>query len=870
LREKHHSALKFLRWFCDPEILEDLEGDLQELYLGNEEKVNYSSLKLWWEVLKLFRPGIIKNIELKTQNSTTAMFKNYLISSWRHLLKHQRFTLINILSLSIGIAACIIIFLFIQDEQQFDGFHKKRDEIYRLCEVQSFPGTNTQNVALSMPGMGPTMLEEFPEITNYTRFWGWGKQSVTVNGQTHLIEKVAGVDSTFLQIFDFEVLAGGREGIESPYDCYISESVANRLFQSTDVVGEQLDLDGDLLTIRGVLADIPENSHLQFDMLANAHLAATGEGAEPLNGRFGSNYVNTYFTLNQGADLSAMADRYPDYLSSKMDDPDINDYYQLFLQPLEQVHLGSMDIEHDYNNYRKFNGTYIDVFFLIGIFILIIASVNFMNLTTARASIRAKEVGVRKTIGANKQQLFVQFILESCMMALVALILAIGLDFAAVPGLNGLIDRQFSMLSFLNTSAVWMALGMTVLLGVLTGLYPSIYLSSFKPVVVLKGLKIAENKSYFRSGLVVLQFSLAIGLIVCTLIVVQQLNFMKNKDLGFNTDHIITVDLKNEAREKYETIKEELLTKSSIKGVTASGQRLGNNFHQWGFKARLDTGITGFTPSNVLVDYDYLDVYEIDILHGRNFSKDYATDDGLAFVVNQSFVQELGLDQPLGAQVGHAWYPDDSLGTIIGVTEDFNFNSLHYKVNTLSMVIHTEWGFSEMSVKLDGNNIQQGLKDVQATYDQFVSDYPFEYEFLDDHFSELYSSDAQLGSVITIVASLSILIGCMGLFGLASIAIDRRIKEIGIRKVMGASLGNLVIILSKNFGLLVLVSAVIAAPLSWLYLSNWLDGFAFRIDINPLVFVAGSILALLIAMLTISFHVWKAANSNPINSLRYE
>ena len=860
-------SIKFLRWFCDPELIEDVEGDLAELLATSSKSDRQKSWALWAEVLKLFRPGIIRNFHFETQNNNTAMVKNYLISSWRHLMKHKRFALINILSLSLGIAACIVIYLFVQDERQFDGFHSKKDQIYRLCEVQSFPGTNTKKVALSMPGMGPTMKEDFPEIASYTRFWGWGKQSVQVDEKSYMIKQAVGVDSTFLQIFDFPLIAGGRDGIQSIYDCYITEEIAQMLFNATDVVGKQLTLDGDLLTVRGVLADIPENSHLQFDLIASVYLGARNDN---FDAQFGSNFVNTYFTLHPDADLGAMAARYPQYLLDQIDDEAINDYYQLFLQPLEEVHLGSLDIEHDYNNHRKFNGTYIDVFILIGIFILIIASVNFMNLTTARASHRAKEVGVRKTIGAKKTQLFAQFIIESCLMAFMALVLALLLDWVSLPSLNSLIDRDFSITSFLTSKAAIFSVALTLILGLLTGLYPSLYLSSFRPVAVLKGLKINEKKSVFRSSLVVVQFSLAVGLIICTLVVVQQLNYMKNKDLGFKTDHIIVVGLNNEARSNYRKIKEELQTRSNILGVTASGQRIGNNFHQWGFKVKLDTGVTGFTPSNVLVDFDYLDVYGIKLKEGRNFSKDFATDDGLAFIVNESFVKELGVEDPIGQRVGHSWYPDDSLGTIIGVTEDFNFNSLHYKVNTLSMVIHTDWGYNEMSVKLNGQNLQEGIQEVEAVYNQFVTDYPFEYTFLDEHFKELYESDQQLGSVITIIATLSILIGCMGLFGLASISIERRIKEIGIRKVMGASLKDLLILLSKNFGLLVLIAACVAAPLSWLYLSDWLDGFAYRITINPLVFVLGSVAALAIAMLTISFHVLKASRSNPIESLRYE
>ncbi|MEQ9307014.1 MAG: FtsX-like permease family protein [Marinoscillum sp.] len=724
------------------------------------------------------------------------------------------------------------------------------------------------NVALSMPGMGPTMYNEFPEITAYTRFWNWGKQPVKKGPELHTVERVCGIDSAFFSIFDFQIIAGDPSGQLDLKETYLSKSTAEMLFGKLDVLGEQIEMDGDLLTIGGIFEDVPDGSHLQFDMLCNIYLA--GESPGEFNARFGSNYVNTYFVLNDQANTSAMDDRYPDYLIRMMDNEDINDFYQLFLQPLEQVHLGSNDIEHDYNNHRKFNGAYIDVFILVGIFIMIIAAVNFMNLTTARASNRAKEVGVRKTIGARRNQLFFQFILESMLMALLALVFAILLDLMATPGLNSLIDRQFSMMNILGTKVILITLGLTILLGLITGLYPAIYLSSFKPVVVLKGLKISEKRSVFRSALIVVQFSLAVGLIVCTMVVVQQLFFMKNKDIGYKTDHILLVDLKYGAKTKYEQMKEELQKRSSVMGVTASSQRIGNNFHQAGFKVSKDTAIVPFTPSFVSVDFNYLDVYGIKVKEGRTFDETFAKDDGLAFVINEALVEELGFEKPIGQRIAHSWYPDDSLGTVIGVTENFNFNSLHFKVNTLALVVHTDWGFSEMTVKLSGKNIAQGIKDVEEVYNQFVTDYPFEYQFLDSHFEDLYKSDSQLGSIITIIALLAILIGCMGLFGLASISIHRRIKEIGIRKVLGASIRDLVIILSRNFGMLILISFVIAAPFTWIFLSDWLDGFAYRIDINPLIFLLGGVMALSIAMITISFHVIKAAYANPVKALRYE
>ena len=863
--------IRFFRWFCDPDLVEDLEGDMIELFEERSlSNVKRAKTLLAWEILLLFRPGIIRNFEGNKNLNNYGMIKNYLKSAWRSFMKYKTFSAINIFSLTIGMAACMVIFLFVKDERSFDAFHEKKDKIYRLCEVQSFPGTNTQNVALSMSGMGPTMTTEFPEIESYTRFWNWGDQLLELGDKKITIENVAGVDSSFFEIFDYPLILGDPgEVVDEPLDAVVSEDVAMKLFNKMEVVGETFVLDGDQCIIRGVMENVPENSHLQFNILLNIKSAALNN--PDFDNQFGSNFLNTYFVLNEDADRDNMAERYPDYLSRNTGRDDVNERYKLFLQPLKDVHLASMDIEHDYNNYRKFNGTYIDVFILVGIFILVIASLNFMNLTTARASNRAKEVGVRKTIGAIKGQLFNQFILESVMLSFMALIFAIGLTLIALPFLNILIDRQLSLLTILFDPRVILAvLGISLILGVLAGIYPSIYLSSFKPVIVLKGFKSYEKKSLFRSSLIIIQFSLALGMIIATLVVIQQLQFMKNKDIGFTKDHILLLDMNQQTRENYDELKQALLGESNILGVTGSGQRLGNNFHQWGFKVMYDTGVARVTPSNVFVDHDYLDVYGIKLLQGRTFSKEFANDDGLAFIINESFAKELGFEDPIGQKAGHSWYPNDSLGTIIGVTEDFNFNSLHYKVNTLSMVVHTDWGYSEMSIKLNGENIEQAVKDVERIYDQFVTDYPIDYKFLDSHFEELYKSDVQMGSVISIIAALSIFIGCMGLFGLASISIQRRIKEVGIRKVMGASVNALVALLSKNFTFMILISFVIATPITYLFISGWLENFAFRVQVNPLLFLAGGVIALVIALITISFHVIKAAQSNPVNSLKYE
>lgn len=807
-------------------------------------------------------------------NNTPEMFRNYLKVALRNGFKNKLVTFINVFSLALGIAACLLIYLFIRDERSFDAFHEKRAQIYRLDEIQSFPGTNTQKVALSMPGMGPNMQRDYPEILNFSRFWGRGKQLLQKGDKRLIIEKTVAVDSTFLQIFDYQLLEGDRNTVlNEPNSIVLSQATAQKLYGNNNAIGESLQLQDNEFKVTGIIENAPENTHLQYDVLVS--IPTYTRDNPGFNNQFGSNFLVTYLVMDPSADIPALESKMPEFLTRYMppqeDNPqDANDFYKIFFQPLQEVHLASMDIEHDYQNYRKFNGSYLDIFAIVGFFILLIAGFNFMNLITARASHRWKEIGVRKSIGALKHQLFAQFAVESMLLGVVAFALALLIDYAFMPLLNDLIGRTLSFSYFLeNPSLLIGGFLLTVFLGFLAGIYPSYYLASFDPVEVLRGGDVKNNKSIFRSALVVVQFGLAIAMIVSTLIVVQQLWFIQNKDIGFDKEHIMLIGMNNEANEKFDVLKQELKDNALIKGVTASGQRLGNNFHQWGFKLRVDS-IQGMTPSNVNVDYDYLDVYGIKVKAGRGFSKEHSRDNGYAFVINESFAKELDLENPIGVSAGHAWYPDDSLGTIIGVVEDFNFNSLHYEINTLSMVVHPDWGYDELSVKISGDNVPASIAAVERVWNEHIPSTPFDYYFLDEHFDKLYETDQQMESVVSIMALLAIFIACMGLFGLAAITTERKIKEIGIRKILGASVPQIMMDLSKNFAIMIGLAFLIFSPFTYLFMRGWLENFAYSIDINPLTFLLGGFLATVIALLTISYHTFRSARANPIKALKVE
>ena len=802
------------------------------------------------------------------------MLKNYLIVASRHLIKNKTYSLINLSGLAIGIAACVVIYLFISEELSFDKFHQKKSQIYRLDEVQSFTGTETQKVALSMPGMGPNLLNEFPEIINFTRFWGMGKMLYKKGPQQFQIDKTVLVDSTFLEIFDFELVLGDKStALDEPNSFIISEETALKMFNNTNVLGEELILErrGNEIPVKitGVLANVPENSHLQFDVLGSIS-TLTSQDRE-FNNQFGSNYLVTYLLLNPETDIQKLETKFPDFMVGHMGE-DINQYYKLYLQQLSDVHLGSTDMDHDYHNWRKFDSKYVKVFTIMAIFVLLIASVNFMNLSTAMSSTRSKEVGLRKSIGANKSQIIKQFLGESVMLSVLSLVMALLIVAVFLPYLNDLTQRSLSLSAlFEKPETIFFMLTGTLLVGIISGTYPAFVISSFNPIKVIKGqLSIKGGKSMLQNLLVTGQFVIAITLIISTILAVKQLNYMKNKDIGFDKDQVMLIPLDRNANQKYQSLKTELLLQGGVEGVTASGQRIGNNFHQWGFKIKTDTAAQNYTVSNVNVDFDFLEVYDIQLISGRSFSKEFSNDPEFGFIVNEALVEELGITDPIGTQVGHGSYHEDSLGTIIGVTTNFNFNSLHHKVNTLAISLHPNWGYEEMSVKIKPENVGNTIANVKATWEKILPGRPFEYSFLDQHFETLYASDEQMSNVVPIIAGLAIIIACLGLFGLSTITLEQRIKEIGVRKALGASVGELFVLLSKKFIWLIFIAFVISVPVTYHLMREWLASFAFHINIGYGVFALAGILSLTISIITVSYKTVKTARLNPAEVLKYE
>lgn len=802
------------------------------------------------------------------------MFRNYLKSAWRNLWKNKTFSAINIIGLAIGMAACIVILLFVSYERGFDGMHKKH--IFRLCEVQKPEGmVAPQNVALSMYPMGNTLKEEFPEVKDFVRVSGRGDVDLNYQGKRIFADNLLMVDSTFLQIFDYELTAGSRAtALMKPNSAILSTETAKRLFGTEDPMGKTvMRYIGDTipLMVTGIVT-VPENSHLQFDVLVSFSTIYQPRMSQ----NWGGNWLTTYLVLDEKVNVAGMEQKFPAYLKRHMAEDDRWRFYELFLQPLSQVHAGSTNITHDYLNAKKFDQRYTYIFSIIAIIILVIACINFMNLSTARSSERAKEVGVRKAIGAHRFQLAWQFMGESILLSLMALVFALLIVLLALPWVSDFSDRTIELPFLRNLLLLPGIIAATVLVGMLAGLYPAGYLASFEPVKVLKGSpQTGRNRGTLRNILVVGQFTAAVFLIIATFFALKQLHFMQTRDRGFNGDQVMLIRLNSETNGKYEALKQDLLGSSLVSAVSASQQRLGGNIHQGGVRFHGEGPVRQLTSSGVVVDKDYLRLYKIPIIAGSDFSKD-VSGNVREYVINETLAKELlkeekkgaAMESLIGRMFGYGGM--DSTGRIVGVAKDFNFNSLHHKIETLMMFNQKDWGYGEISVRISGNKAKEAIVFVEAAWNRHVTGHPFKYSFLDEHFAQIYKADQQVSLVIGVLASLAIIISCLGLFGLASFAAERRIKEIGIRKVLGATVENIVMMLSRDFVKLVIIANLIAWPMAWYGVNTWLNDFAFRINISAWVFLGAGMLAVVIALLTVSFQAIKAGRMNPVKSLKID
>lgn len=801
------------------------------------------------------------------------MLQNYMKIALRNLLKNRVHSIVNITGLAVAIASSLLLFTFAEHELSFDRFHPDHENIYRVNEIQSLPGITPQKVALTMYPLAAAMKDEYPQVLETARTWRIESLYMTMNDKEVFLEKPRHVDQSYLQLFEFGWIAGDRQqALTAPNSIVLTRQSATKLAGNQEnfdgqLIGSQLKVnDSTYYQITGIVETPPSQSHLQFDAL----ISISTFDSEDRRDSWGSNYVVSYIKVVPGTDIAALEATFPAFLSKYAGD-DTADIIKLFLQPFSDIHLGSSGITHDYQNAKKFNRTYITIFLLISGLILLIAAINFMNLSTAQSAIRAREIGIRKTIGAHRRQLAAQFLGESLLLTIIAAFLALGLAELSLPWLNNLSDRTLSLDLLGSPSRLALMAAVIVGYGLLAGLYPAMILSSFKPSSVLKGSlpgaggSSRRNKGSLRNALIVSQFAITIALIVGTLIALQQLHYIRGQELGFNKDQVLLIPMNQTANQQYETLKNELQRLSSVQGVTASWQRLGNNFHQMG--SRFEGSEEHWSLSHNTVDFNFLSFYGINLIAGREFSPEVSSDKGSAYIINEKLAKKLGWEEPVGKGAKLAWL--EEMGTVIGVMEDFHFNSLHHQIEPMMLSIQ-DWSFDELSLRISMDDPQQTIADIGDVWRRMVPDRPFEYTFLNDHINDLYRNDQQAGTTIALIAGLAIIIACMGLFGLSSIVTLQRTKEIGIRKVLGASPGGLIAMLCKQFALLIVVAFLLSVPFSWWLMNNWLQDFAYRISIGVGVFVFAGLAALAVGLLTVSYHALRTVQVNPVRALRYE
>ena len=800
------------------------------------------------------------------------MLQNYFKLAIRNILKHKFFSAINIFGMSIGITSCLLILLYVVDELSYDRFHAGADHIYQVG-LHAKIGDQDVSTGNTCPPMAETLVKEVPGVEAATRIGNyWGTPSLKYEDKAFTEEKVFHADSNFFEFFSYELLEGDAStALEEPNTVVLTKSIATKYFGNDSPLGKLITVGGyQTYKVTGVAADAPLNSHFIFKVLLSAASAEQMQRPAWLN-----NFLYTYFRLDEHTPLADVESKFPD-LVIKYVGPEVERFmgvsmkdmessggaYGYFTTPLTDIHLRAKARD---GLEPAGNIMYVYFFGGIGIFIILIACINFMNLSTARSAGRAKEVGLRKTLGSLRAQMVRQFLAESILYSFIAVVIALVLCYLLLPQFNLLAGKQLGMSVFSQPVFIISILFLIVFVGVVAGSYPAFYLTSFSAVEVLKGKIRAGMKSKgVRSGLVVLQFGLSIFLIIFTGIVYQQINFMQKRNLGIDKHNVLILPNAGHLGEHKNAFKIALSQQTGIVKASYSNNSFPGVNNTTVFKS------AGSEQDRIMglyfADYDHQDVMKFELVEGRYFSRDFPSD-STAILLNEAAVKEFGFTDPVGEQV---IFNDDNkkqVLTVIGVYKDFNFESLKSKIRPLSIRLTND--SYQLMIRYQGNPADV-VASVEKLWKQHVPGQPFDYAFLDERFDELFRSEQRMGKLFTVFSCLAIFIACLGLFALAAFMAEQRTKEIGIRKVMGASTSGLTMMLSKEFTRLVIVAFIPAALAAWFVVDSWLDGFAYRVEISPWIFVGSGAVATAIAWFTVSFQSIKAAASNPVKSLRYE
>ena len=807
------------------------------------------------------------------------MIKNYFKIALRNLSRHKGYAAINILGLAIGIACVILIMLYVQREVSYDNFHPKGDQTYRL----NIQVTNPQTGAVRQRAIGPYRLADelatdFEDFEHIIRIAPQFREQVEYNDETYGEQNLAFVDSEVFNAFGFNLIKGDPNTVlDDPFSLVITEEVSNKYFGTPNGVGKVVSIRDQDFEVTGIMEEVPRNSRFDFNMLVSMNSGKQVFSRIVLE-NWGEGYVETYAVLPPNLKPSDMKERLQSFIDLKLEA-----WRQaspvLLMQPLSDVYLHSQEIS-SFTSGSDGDITYVYAFSFIALFILIIACINFMNLSTAKSSMRAREVGLRKVVGAMRTQLIGQFLSESTVLAFISLFIGLLLARISLPIFNDLAESSLS-LNILENGPLFIGLILVALfVGIAAGSYPALLLSSFKPVNVLAGtLKAGSKGGMMRKVLVAFQFATSIFLLVVTGIVYQQLNYCKNMDLGFDKENVLLMGIPVEARNQFQEFKTELMKNPSITNAGASSRVPPGNL-----SSSLQAKPEGVPEDQrkgmqtVWTDFGFIETMGFKMASGRSFSREFPSDERGGFIINEAAVKDIGwtnesaIGKTFGSQEIKDWDDGqwvDRDGKVIGVIEDFHFETLKREIVPTVYFIAPQMAWN-YAVRLNGNNTSAAIEHIESTYAKFNPDTPFEYTFVDENYADLYQAEERQGKIFGVFALLAIFVACLGLAGLASFTAEQKKKEVGIRKILGASSTNIIMLLSREFSWLVIIAAIIASPIAWYIMHNWLQDFAYQVPIGIGIFIISASLAMLIAWFTVSLQTARAALDNPINSLRHE
>jgi len=797
------------------------------------------------------------------------MLKNYLIVALRNIFKHKGYSFINIFGLGLGMASAVLIFLFVRYERSYDRFHEEADRIHRIAVRASIGDTKIRQV-YTPAILTPTLLDNYPEVEYSIRLQNSSDGVAVRTGDKAFNEyKVTYADADIFKVFTLPFVKGDPEtALSEPNTVVITESIAQKYFGEDEALESTLTIGSRDFRITGVIRDIPNNSHFQFNVFRS--LQTRQEAIQ--NPNWFANNFKTYILLKEGASAAEFDAKFPDlvrnYTTAGQDYDawlERGNYWEYYLQPLGTIHLHShLSGEFEANG----NAAYVSVSFLIALFILLIASVNYMNLATARSANRAREVGIRKVVGSSRGPLLRQFLAESLAASFLALFLAIFLIQALLPAFRSLVGRPLAM-PYLEEPLVFPALlGLALIIGVFSGAYPAFYLSSVKPISVLHGrLRSASQNSHLRNVLVLVQFAISIFLVVGTFVVHNQTGFMRNKHLGFEKEHVVVIKTPTPLEEQSQPFKDSLLQHPEILAVSGSSVVPGQNFNNWG--CRPEGSDESITLNTLVGDYGLLETLGMEMAQGRFFSREFTTD-AQGIVINESTAKLIGWEDPIGKTIS---FGRDRDTTVIGVVRDFHYESLHYSVRPGAiLMLPGVYNSSEtfVSARIQPGSVVSALDSIRSTWKQFIPGMPLEYSFLDADFDSLYHNEKRTNRIFSVFSLLAIGIACLGLLGLAAFAAEQKTREIGIRRVLGATVPGIMILLSKDLTRWVALANLIAWPVAYFLMKSWLQNFAYRVEMSWLAFVLAGLIALAIAWFSMSFQAYRAANTDPVKALKYE